>query len=205
MECGEGQSQGVERNVAIDRKIEIIKAATKSFALFGYKATTMDQVARIAKVGKGTIYTFFENKEQLFDEIVRNFTEELLRVAEGAIRKGEPFADNLYRCLLEVMEFRSKHELIAQLSHEAREIGTESVIKGIRSIEDSLLLFVKDKVREAIEAGELKRCDPEITAFVLIKLFIALVVEWPDHGESLSREQIMELFGLYFMDGVSAV
>ena len=44
--------------MAIDRKRSIIEAATKSFSAFGYKATTMDQVAKLANVGKGTIYTF---------------------------------------------------------------------------------------------------------------------------------------------------
>ncbi|MFD2875388.1 TetR/AcrR family transcriptional regulator [Paenibacillus rhizoplanae] len=47
------------------------------FSLFGYKATTMDQVAKIANVGKGTIYTFFTNKEQLFDEILRDVILEM--------------------------------------------------------------------------------------------------------------------------------
>ncbi|MFD1909464.1 TetR/AcrR family transcriptional regulator [Paenibacillus rhizoplanae] len=32
------------------------------FSLFGYKATTMDQVAKIANVGKGTIYTFLRTR-----------------------------------------------------------------------------------------------------------------------------------------------
>ena len=54
----------------IDRKKLILEAATKSFSLFGYKATTMDQVAKLANVGKGTIYTFFKTKEELFDEII---------------------------------------------------------------------------------------------------------------------------------------
>ena len=60
----------------IDRRQEIIAAATKSFTLFGYKATTMDQVAKIANVGKGTIYTFFSNKEELFQEIAMTLIRE---------------------------------------------------------------------------------------------------------------------------------
>lgn len=44
--------------MSIDRKALILQAATLSFVQFGYKATTMDQVSRIANVGKGTIYTF---------------------------------------------------------------------------------------------------------------------------------------------------
>ena len=49
--------------MAIDRKRSIIDAATKSFSAFGYKATTMDQVAKLANVGKGTIYTFSKIKK----------------------------------------------------------------------------------------------------------------------------------------------
>lgn len=46
----------------VDRRQQVLQAAAKSFSLFGYKATTMDQVAKIANVGKGTIYTFLQTK-----------------------------------------------------------------------------------------------------------------------------------------------
>ena len=36
----------------MDRRQEILLSATKSFTLFGYKATTIEQVAKIANVGK---------------------------------------------------------------------------------------------------------------------------------------------------------
>lgn len=49
--------------MSIDRKRQIIEAATKSFSLFGYKATTMEQIAKLANVGKGTIYTFLKTKK----------------------------------------------------------------------------------------------------------------------------------------------
>lgn len=54
----------------MDRRHEILMAATQSFTHFGYKATTMEKVAQLANVGKGTIYTFFDNKDVLFQEIV---------------------------------------------------------------------------------------------------------------------------------------
>lgn len=49
---------GVYAMKTIDRRQQVMDSAEKSFALFGYKATTMEQVARLANVGKGTIYTF---------------------------------------------------------------------------------------------------------------------------------------------------
>ena len=71
----------------MDRRHEILEAASKSFSLFGYKATTMDQVAKIANVGKGTIYTFFDNKEELFHEIVMQMIQEMKSEADQAINQ----------------------------------------------------------------------------------------------------------------------
>ena len=57
--------------------MEILEAATKSFTIFGYKATTVEQVAKIANVGKGTVYNFFENKQQLLQFVVKNLINEM--------------------------------------------------------------------------------------------------------------------------------
>lgn len=61
--------------MAVDRKQLIIQAATKSFSLFGYKATTMEQVAKIANVGKGTIYTFLKIKKNYLMKLLRHLLE----------------------------------------------------------------------------------------------------------------------------------
>src|SRR6476661_6660647 len=90
----------------MDRRGMIIEAATKSFSLFGYKATTMDQVAKLANVGKGTIYTFFKNKEELFNEIVSSLVKEMIAEAEAVIDPELPFFENVHRALYRLLEFR---------------------------------------------------------------------------------------------------
>ena len=70
----------------MDRRQEILEAATKSFSLFGFKATTMDQVAKIANVGKGTIYTFFDNKEDLFHAIVFTMINQMKAEKDAVIK-----------------------------------------------------------------------------------------------------------------------
>ena len=46
-----------------------------------------DSVAKIAKVGKGTVYTYFENKEELFDEIVDQAIKQMMSAANKALRE----------------------------------------------------------------------------------------------------------------------
>ncbi|WJH35224.1 TetR/AcrR family transcriptional regulator [Paenibacillus sp. CC-CFT747] len=190
--------------MAVDRRKQIVEAAAKSFALFGYKATTMDQVARIANVGKGTIYTFFVNKEELFDEIMKDFIRDILRIAEEAIDPSRPFFENMHRVLYGVLDFRNRHALTVQLTHEIREVGTPKVRESMDGIEKALLAFIRDKVSEAVGKGEMKPCDPDLTAFVILKLYFALVNDWERTHAPLGKEKISQLMDLYLVHGLAA-
>lgn len=189
--------------MAIDRKQLIIEAAKKSFSLFGYKATTMDQVAKLANVGKGTIYTFFKNKEELFDEIILNLSNEMKIAAEEAIDPSLSFHENIYRALYAILDFRNKHQLTIKLFHEESEMGTPAAVEGIKKLEEAIIYYTKEKVAVAIEKGEIRKCDPKLTAYVMLKLFVALVFDWEKTNDPLDREQMAHLFELYLMKGLS--
>ena len=49
-----------------DRKSQIIKTAVKRFARHGLNKTTLDEIAGDLRIGKATIYNYFESKEELF-------------------------------------------------------------------------------------------------------------------------------------------
>jgi len=49
-----------------ERKLQIIKAAVKRFDKHGLKKTTLDEIARDLRIGKATIYHYFDSKEDLY-------------------------------------------------------------------------------------------------------------------------------------------
>ncbi|HZW37982.1 MAG: TetR/AcrR family transcriptional regulator [Syntrophothermus sp.] len=49
-----------------NRKLQIIKAADKRFSKHGLQKTTLDEVARDLRIGKATIYHYFQSKEDLY-------------------------------------------------------------------------------------------------------------------------------------------
>lgn len=195
-------SNSGENMVVIDRKANIIKAAEMSFASFGYKATTMDSVARIANVGKGTIYTFFKNKEELFSEIMNQFIRNLKTMATAAIDDNGSFFSNLHGALYHVLEFRKEHQLTIKLTQEIKEVGTLQAQDALANVEDAIFSFLEVFIREAIERGEIKNCDPKVTAFVILKLYIALVFDWELRHQPLSSEEIANLFEMYLVNGL---
>jgi len=193
----------VKSLLAIDRRKLIIEAATKSFSLFGYKATTMDQIAKLANVGKGTIYTFFKNKEDLFYEIITSLLKEMKEAAEQFMHSDLPFHEKVDRTLYKLLEFRKEHQLYIKLFQEESDIGTPEVQEVMLRIEESILNYIKNIILEAIQNGEIKECEPEITAFVILKLYISLIFDWEKHHEPLKKEEISKLFKLYLFQGLS--
>ncbi|MBR2567688.1 MAG: TetR/AcrR family transcriptional regulator [Paenibacillus sp.] len=190
--------------MSVNRRKQILDAATQSFALFGYKATTMDQVAKIARVGKGTIYTFFTNKEELFDEIIQQVILEMKDIADGEVREDRSFFDNLYRVLDRGLEFRSRHELALKLSQEVRDFGTPMANEGLSKIEGELLHYIEHHIQHAMDKGEIKQGHARVLSFEMYHLYKALTTEWNKRYEPLPKEEIKEHFYQLFMHGIAA-
>ena len=89
------------KNKNKDKHIRIIKAATKVFAKKGFFQAKVSDIAKEAQVADGTIYLYFENKD---DILISLFEEQMNRVLEDmktelskendAIKKIEKFAYN---------------------------------------------------------------------------------------------------------------
>ncbi|MCA1027374.1 TetR/AcrR family transcriptional regulator [Cytobacillus kochii] len=189
--------------MAVDRKQLIIQAATKSFSLFGYKATTMEQVAKIANVGKGTIYTFFKNKEELFDEIITALIREMKIEAEQVLSSDLSLQENLHLALYRILEYRLEHQLTIKLFQEGKEMGTTAVIEMTNKIEREIISYIGEKVKTlGIDKGEIEPCDPELTAFIMLKLYISLIFDWERQHAPLSKSEIAELMERYVFKGL---
>jgi len=65
------------------KRKQIVRGAREIFLAQGFDAASMSDIARAAGVSKGTLYVYFENKEQLFEAIVR---DECLVHAEGVFK-----------------------------------------------------------------------------------------------------------------------
>lgn len=70
-----------------NKQDDIFEAAMQLFAERGFDGTTVPMIADKAKVGAGTIYRYFENKESLVNSL---FTKCVLQFSE-AIRADFPF------------------------------------------------------------------------------------------------------------------
>lgn len=79
------------------RPQEVLAAALDIFVERGYAATRLDDVAARAGVSKGTLYLYFENKEELFKAVVRENLVPALSEAEDYIENYSGSSTDLLR------------------------------------------------------------------------------------------------------------
>src|ERR1700761_3002609 len=67
-----------------EKKEGILSAAVRAFARFGFKKTSVDQIAKDAGVAKGTVYLAADTKEDLFYQAVprevRHYTAKMAKL-----------------------------------------------------------------------------------------------------------------------------
>lgn len=186
----------------MDRKQWILDAAKQTFSSYGYKATTMDHVAKVANVGKGTIYLYFKSKDELFSAILEEHVGEMIEVAKGTISAEKSFFENAHSALYSILDFRMQQKFALKLLEEQRQFGTKVVSEAIQKIDDAIISFIKEKIDLAIQREEIEYCNSEITAFILLKLYISLIYEWEEQHPPLSKEEIANLFQQYIVEGI---
>lgn len=163
----------------------------------------MDQVAKLANVGKGTIYTFFKNKEELFNEIVSTIVREMIAEADAVIDPEKPFAENLHHALYRILEFRSQHQLMIKLIQEETEMGTQAVSEMLEHVEDEIVAYLKRKIDTAVAKEAIPPTNSELLAFLLLKMYVSLVSDWERKHAPLSSKQIADIMKAFFMKGLS--
>lgn len=82
------------------RPEEIIAAALDLFVERGFATTRLEDVAARAGVSKGTLYLYFENKEDLFKAVVRGNVLPVLQHGEDLVEKFSGSSADLVRRLV---------------------------------------------------------------------------------------------------------
>jgi AcrR family transcriptional regulator len=76
-------------------KKKVIVSAGQIFSYYGFKKTTMDEIAKALKMGKSSIYYYFESKEEIFEAVVMNEANILRNELTTAIKSVESPIDKM--------------------------------------------------------------------------------------------------------------
>jgi AcrR family transcriptional regulator len=156
---------GLERTLTPrgkERRSQLMDYAARQFAMNGYHPTSVADVVEGCGVGKGVFYWYFESKEALMHQILRDANYSLRRRQQQSLR-NEP--DPLRR--LELGMHASMHWYVDnrhmvnvfQFAASEREFADT-----LRQSQENALADVMRHVTEAMESGRIRKADPTVLA-----------------------------------------
>jgi AcrR family transcriptional regulator len=161
------------------RPAELLASALELFTERGYAATRLDDVARLAGVSKGTVYLYYQSKEDLFKAVVREGLLPVLERGEKMVAEHRgPVAElirNLVHGWWQEIGSTPYGGIIKLMISECRnfpEIGSfyhDEVISRGHTL-------LRTAVTKGIESGELRGLDPEYVTRLLLAPLVLQVV-----------------------------
>jgi len=164
-----------------ERPQEILEAAFLEFSRNGYAMTTLDQIAERAGVTKGTIYVYFENKEQLFISMVRELMKATLDTVQDMFERHDGSTADLLRAQFSfiyqhLVEDRRRREVVRMLISEASRFP-ELADRYHQDIHRPCLDMLQKAIQRGMDRGEI-RCSAVTDCPLVIIAPIALVDLW---------------------------
>lgn len=155
------------------RRDEIVRAATKVFFEKGLQNATMDEIADLAELSKGTIYLYYKSKEDLYLAVMNVGSTILFEMFDRAVAKAPSTIERLliladtykaffsqHRNYFRMFHFLQNQQLHKQVSPEMREIS--------RLHQQRVWDLAVGILRRGVEEGLLRRdIDPAEMAVVL--------------------------------------
>ena len=92
------------------KREQIMQVAEKLFVGRRLHEITLDDIVREARIGKGTIYTYFENKDDLFLQVATAGFEELCDLLQNRVAGDAPFKEQLLQACGAVSTFFSRRQ-----------------------------------------------------------------------------------------------
>jgi len=158
----------------IAKRAEILVAARQVFAQRGYSHATLDEIAERAEFAKGTLYNYFQSKDELFQHIVEELLDDMVHVAEGAIAAGGTTRDAFHSYATRMMEYyKTNEDLLRIIAREMNRMQLEEEQQRIAAIHERvhrIANMLSALVKKDISRKRLIRENPDDLAQAFVSM-----------------------------------
>lgn len=100
----------------LDKKKEILKAASVCFARYGYEKTTLDDIGKLVNLNKASLYYYYKNKESIYTEVIYSESNAYLNNVFSEVEKVIGINEKILTYLTERLKFVKNSLNFSQLS-----------------------------------------------------------------------------------------
>ena len=197
----------------LSRRNEILLAARKVFSSKDYASATLDDVATVAELSKGTIYLYFQNKVDLFLSTFEMGMEQVASIIMDAIsdNKDDPISGIKDIIQRELLFFEENIDLFKILASESAMIELHSEIGRNLDFKQRIMgtmlqsiTALADFIQYGIDLGILGEVNPRDAALALMGMVREFSFRWimGMGSEEGNLKDKAEIIITIFLDGV---
>jgi AcrR family transcriptional regulator len=193
-----------------ETRAAILESARHVFRQRGYHETSVADLVHHADVARGTFYLYFQNKQDILQELIAAFLASLREnVHRIATEPGAPppllqLHANFRRILHVVETHRDIAMVVLAGSGGLDEASRERVEEFWRRVEG----MAEDALRVGHSLGLVRPCDPPTTAIMALGAARAALLRWlvgEPSGAAASAEALTEEIIAFVVRGVAAL
>ncbi len=161
-----------------EKKKIITQVAQNIFSKYGLIKTTVDEIAKAARMGKASLYHYFQSKEDIFKEVVEKENKYLKEKIREAIINEDTPQKKMKIYILKKMEYlKELVNINSALKDEYLE--NYAFIEKIRKKNSREELFtIREILQEGEDNGIFNISDIELTAFSIASALKGLEYPW---------------------------
>jgi len=196
-----------------DKEEAILSAAFEVFSGNGFTNASMKDIAVRAGLGKGTLYEYFQNKEDLFLQVVdakaSHFFNEINRRISDKITLWEILNEiiNVTQETLEEVEFFFKFVMFGQFFEMSNEVKQKFHVI-ILSLRQEYMNLLRELLEKGFVDGVLREFDWEFAANFITEMIVAYCCFkehlmgdcWLQQQKDLDREKMID----FILNGIGA-
>lgn len=150
-------------------KQQIIKAAARVINREGLENATVDDIAKEAGIAKGSVYSYFKSKDQIFTEAVKRTAQERIDKLTFLLEQFSTTKEKL-SILLKANRKIAKSDPESFLMNYSLLLSTHKNLKkkSAQQFFKSYLELVEQIMKEGKESNQIKTKDPKLAAFITI-------------------------------------
>jgi TetR/AcrR family fatty acid metabolism transcriptional regulator len=199
------KSLGIRKNPAKDEREQTFrKAALKIFSSKGYHKTTMAEVAVEAGFGKGTLYWYWESKEELYFSLIEEMHGEFLELVKEATEREGSALEKLQWLGGEIVDLYYKDRDYCKLSWKMRaeelETFSSQYVDRLYQYINQTKQNLREIIAQGIEEGLIPPVDAYYAACLLLGLVEGMEIQWLEDSQAFDLRTAMEIVMRLFAD-----
>jgi len=201
------RSNEARRRASMD---SVLNAARHLFVAQGFGATTMDAIAKQAKLTKGAVYFYFKNKGELLIKLIEQSQEQLMMPIFASMRAADTSAaEQLVMYTNHLAQTSGEGELellllpiLISLEFSGRE---DSIKKLIGNRYNIIYREIERVIVQGQQEGTICQTLPaQEQATVIVAMTEGLLLEWFRRGKSLDGRALAQISRRFMLQGLQA-